>query len=194
MHRVSPLLAALLLAVSALAPAVARAQQPLAEFLEAADTAALDAREARAALRQAQSQVDEARARLLPSFSATGTYQRNEFEAAFAGPAGRVVIQPYDALTATFALTVPLIDINAWSGFFQSEAFAELAEARLELADQNVEVAVVQVWHQLVGARALTQAAQRNLEALERNRVAASARVEVGVAPQLELARAEAEV
>lgn len=192
MHRVPLVLAAL--ASLAVAPATAAAQQPLSEFLEAADSAALDVREARAGLRQAQSQVDEARARLLPSVSATGAYQRNEFEAAFMGPMGRVVIQPYDSLTATFALTVPLIDIHAWSGFFQSEAFAEVAEARLELADQNVDVAIVQVWHQLVGARALTQAAERNLDALERNRVAASARVEVGVAPQLELARAEAEV
>lgn len=195
MSRSLPLAIATLCA-TALSPTLASAQQPLPVFLDAADRAALDVREARAALRQAQSQVDEARARLLPAFTAQGAYQRNEFEAAFTNPAtgARVAIQPFDSLTAQFTVTVPLIDIGAWSGFFQSEAFAESAEARLELADQNVEVAVVQVWHQLVGARALVRASERNIEALERNLEAARARVEVGVAAQLELSRAETEV
>jgi outer membrane protein len=196
MHRSFSLAA--LLAVPALlaSPSVAGAQQPLSEFLEAADSAALDVREARAALRQSQSLIDEARARLLPSATATGTYQRNEYEAAFANPAtgDRVVIQPFDALTATFSVTVPLIDLGAWSGYFQTEALAGAADARLELADQNVSVAVVQLWYQLVAGHALVRAAERNVETLERNREAAAARVEVGVAPQLELARAETEV
>lgn len=196
MHRAPSLAALLALALALASPARAHAQQPLSEFLAAADHAALDVREARAALHQSQSQVDEARARLLPSLSAQGTYQRNEFEAAFANPmtGERIVIQPFDALTATFSLSVPLVDIGAWSGFFQSEALAEAAEARFELADQNVRVTVVQVWYRLVGARAVVGAAERNVEALERNREAAAARVEVGVAPQLELARADAEV
>lgn len=196
MSRTVPLAIAALATLSTLSPTSASAQQPLSVFLEARDTGSLDVREARAALRQAQSQVDEARARLLPSFTAQGAYQRNEFEAAFANPmtGGRVTIQPFDALTAQFSVTVPLIDIGAWSGFFQSEAYAEAAEGRLELADQNVQVAIVQIWHQLVGARALVRASERNLEALEQNLEAARARVEVGVAAQLELSRAESEV
>jgi outer membrane protein TolC len=174
----------------------ASAQQPLPEFLRASHDGALDVREARAALRQAQSQVDEARARLLPGFNAQAAYQRNEFEAAFASPAtgGQVVIQPYDSLTASFTLSVPLIDVPAWAGFFQSEALADASEAQLESADQIVQATVVQIWHQLVAMRALVSAAHRNLELAERNRVAAAARVEVGVAPQLELSRADAEI
>lgn len=174
----------------------ARAQQPLSEFLAAADAGALDAQEARAALRQAQSQVDEARARLLPSFTAQGQYQRNEFEARFTNPmtGESVAIQPYDSLTANFSLSVPLVDIGAWSGFFQSEALASSSEASAENVELEVDIAVVALWHQLVASRALVDAAQRNVEALTRNVEVATARVEVGVAPVLERARAEAEL
>lgn len=196
MHRVVIILASVLSVLFALGPTPSRAQQPLREFLGAADTGSLDIREARAALRQAESQIDEARARLLPSVSAIGGYQRNEFEAAFLNPmtGTQVVIQPFDALTAQFSVAIPLIDIGAWSVYFQAEAIAESAEARLELTDQNVAVAIVQIWHQLVGARAVVQASERNLEALSYNREVAAARVEVGVSPQLELSRAETEV
>ncbi|AKF07679.1 TolC family protein [Sandaracinus amylolyticus] len=197
MDRVVPVLSLVALVTALVAsPTGAHAQQPLREFLAARGTGSLDVREARAALRQAQSQVDEARARLLPSFTAQGGYQRNEFEAGFTNPVtgGQVVIQPFDSLTAQFTATVPLIDIGSWSVFFQTEAIADSQSARLELADQNVAVAIVQIWHQLVGSRAVVEASERNLEALERNREAAAARVEVGVAAQLELSRAETEV
>jgi outer membrane protein len=199
MHRValfSAVFAVILFSLFGVGPIPANAQQPLREFLAAADTGSLDIREARAVLRQSQSQIDEARARLLPSFSAVGTYQRNEFDASFLNPmtGAQIVIQPFDALTAQFSVAVPLIDIGAWSVYFQSEALADSAAARLELTDQNVAVAIVQVWHQLVGARAVVRASERNLEALQYNREVAAARVEVGVSPQLELARAETEV
>ncbi|UJR79725.1 TolC family protein [Sandaracinus amylolyticus] len=196
MDRVVPVLSLVALMTTLASPSGAHAQQPLREFLAARETGSLDVREARAALRQAQSQVDEARARLLPSFTAQGGYQRNEFEAAFDNPltGGEVVIQPFDSLTAQFTATVPLIDVGGWSVYFQTEAFADSASARLELADQNVAVAIVQVWHQLVGSRAVVEASERNLEALVSSRDAAAARVEVGVAAQLELSRAEAEV
>lgn len=194
MHRAA--FVSLVILFSGFGSISASAQQPLREFLAAADSGSLDLREARAALRQSQSQVDEARARLLPSFTATGGYQRNEFEAAFMNPVtgSLVVIQPFDALTAQFSVAVPLIDVGAWSVFFQSEALADSAEARLELTDQNVAVAIVQIWHQLVGARAVVHASERNLEALQYNREVAAARFEVGVSPQLELSRAETEV
>lgn len=191
------LLPSLLFALGLLAwAAPASAQQPLSSFLAAAEDRALDVREARAALRQTQSQVDEARARLLPSFLAQAGYTRNEFEAAFTNPAtgASAVIQPYDALSATFQITVPLIDVGAWSGYFQSEAYAEAAGAQLESTDQAVAASVAQLWYQLVAGRALIDAAERTVETLERNREAAAARVEVGVSPQLELSRAEAEV
>ena len=89
---------------------------------------------------------------------------------------------------------MPLVDVAAWSSYFQVEANAGAAAAQAELARQNVSVAVVQIWHQLVAARALQEASQRSLEASESARLNVQARVEVGMGSQLELARATAEV
>lgn len=89
---------------------------------------------------------------------------------------------------------MPLLDLSAWSGLFQSEASADVSAEMLEVARQNVRVAVVQLWYQLAAQRAMVSAAERNLVTTQRSRDSAAARVEVGHAGQLELARGEAEV
>lgn len=201
-RRHAPLLAALAVAAS---PSLAAAQQPLSRFLQSADEHALDVREAQATMRQARSQVDEARARLLPVVTGQLSYQRNDPVVEITIPTGGIddmgnpvtrqaSITPQDQLGATASVSVPLLDLGAWTGYFATEASADASDAMLELTHQNVDVAVVQVWHQLVGQRALVEAAERNLEATQRSRDAAAARTEVGVSGQLELARAEAEL
>ncbi len=193
------------LAIFALAPSTGAAQQPLREFLQAASTQSLDVREARAALDTARSQVDEARARLLPSIVGVGSYTRNEPVVEVSIPTGMVdamgmpitrqaSITPANQLTGSASATIPLIDLTAWAGFFQSEAFAEVADAQFALTRQNVDIVVVQLWHLLVGQRYVARAAERSLETATRNQQASEARVQVGVSPQLELARAQAEV
>jgi outer membrane protein len=181
----------------------AAAQQPLDEFLDSARTRALDVREAEAALEQASSQVAEARARLLPSVTGVATYQRNEPEVVVRIPGmdemGNPIVReaavtPANQLSASATLSVPVLDLGAWASFFQAGATEDAASAQAELAQQNVSVAVVQLWHQVVAQRALVRAAERNVETTQRSRDAAAARVEVGAAAQLELARAQAEL
>jgi len=188
-----------LVALLALMPGVARAQQPLSAFLEAAEDGNLDLRAARAALAQSRSQVDEARARLLPSASATGTYTRNELEVIIqlpnpGGEPRQAVISPYDQLEGRFTIAVPILDLSAWAGFFSAEASADAAGSRTENAERETRGAVVVLWHQLVGSRMVASAAERSLSVAEQSRANAAARVEVGASPQLELDRAEAEV
>lgn len=188
-----------LLLFAALLPVPALAQQPLDEFVRSARDQNLDLRAARAALSQARSQVDEARARLLPSASAIGTYTRNEREVSVTFPDPETgmprenVFTPSDQLDARFTIIAPLLDLSAWATFLSSEAIADASGLRAASAERDVEVAVVMLWHQLVASRLLVGAAERSLEVAERNRTNAAARVEVGTAPQLELARAEAE-
>lgn len=91
-----------------------------------------DLEAARAAVSIARSQADEARARLLPSFTATGTYTRNEIEVVFRTQAadGSVIsrtITPYDQLDARFAVVVPIVDASAWAGFLSAEATGDAA-------------------------------------------------------------------
>ncbi|HEY8430960.1 MAG TPA: TolC family protein [Sandaracinaceae bacterium] len=194
-----------LAALASFAPSAALAQQPLSTFLRAAGEHALDVREAEAAMRQARSQVDEARARLLPSITGQLSYQRNEPVVEITIPTGetdgmgnpitrQASITPRDQFGALASVSVPIVDLSAWAGYFATEAVADASDAQLDLVRQNVDVAVVQLWHQLVAQRALVEAAERNLQAAQAARDAAAARVEVGVSGQLELARADAEL
>lgn len=182
-----------------------RAQQALPEFLRAAEQRALDVREARAALEQARSQVAEARGRLLPGVVGTVSYQRNDPEVALSVPTGmvdamgapvprRAVITPADQYGAVALATVPLVDLGAWSALSSAGANADAAEANTAAVGESVSVAVVDVWYRLVGQRALVAAAESNLEVTQKSRDAVAAQVEVGVAGQLELSRAEAEL
>ena len=186
---------ALVLATAA-AASPASAQQPLEEFLSAAEGSALDIREANAAVRQAQSQVDMARARLLPSLTAQGGYTRNEFEASLTipGTSMQVTIQPFDSLSLQVQLAVPILDIGAWSSFFQSEAQAEAVSAQADNSALAVQASVIQIWFQLVASHAMREAAETTLAATERNLASAEARLELGAAAPLEVSRARAEV
>jgi len=187
-------LIALLAAFLAL-PSAASAQQSLDSFIASSDRNGIDARSAQAALDIARSQADEARARLLPSASAQGTYQRNEFQVEIMISADRVAtIQLYDQLSAAFVLNVPILDTSAWAGFFAAEQSADAAEERREGAIDDVHAAVVMVWHQLVAARGMRAAAVRSRAVSVASREAMQARFEAQVASQLELSRAEAEV
>ncbi len=149
---------------------------------------------ARAALAQARSQADEARARLLPSFVATGSYQRNEIQVQVQLAPDRVAtITPYDQLDARFALNVPILDLSSWAGFFSAESVGDAASGRADQATDDVEVAVTQLYYQLVAGRAMMESAQRSQAVAQQALVFATARREAGVAPISEVARAEAE-
>ncbi len=181
-------------------PLPAAAQQPLSTFLDAAERGNLNLRAARAALSQAQGQVDLARARLLPYGSAQGTYTHNEYPIEFAQrmpdgtPGPTITIQPQDQLTGVFVVGTPLLDLSAWANFLSAEASATAADHRVDNVDREAQGAVVMLWYQLVASRQLVEAAQHTLETAQQNFETAQARVEVGAAPQLEQARAEAEV
>lgn len=204
--RTVPVVLALFVSLS---PAVASAQQPLAEFIAGSDRASIDLRTAQAALDTSHAQIDEARARLLPNFVASGTYTHNEIQilrqfgcADMPSPIPpamcmspiNVNLLPYDVFTGSLQLNVPIVDIQGWSVFFASEESANAANERLDGSRQDVHATVVQLWHQLVAAHAVREAAQHNLDAVVASRDNVQARFEAQVAPQLELSRAEAEV
>jgi outer membrane protein TolC len=179
----------------------ASAQQPLEEFLRSARTGNFELQAQRASVAQARSVVDEARARLLPSANASGTYTRNEREVVVRLPnpedptmPREAVLTPYDQLEARITLVAPLIDLSGWASFFAAEAAADAVDLREDDIDRDVRTGIVVLWHQLVASRMLVRVANRQIALLEQNRENAAARVEVGVSPPLELARAEAEL
>jgi outer membrane protein len=184
-------------ALAFLAPPEAAAQQPLHVFLDAARDGSLDLRQSRASHAQARATVDQARARLLPNGAIQGSYTRNEYLVEFEFPPGSgdfATIQAQDQLAATFVINVPIIDVAGWAQYFQTEEIAAAADAQVDLTQQNVEVGVVQLWHQLVATRAFVDASQRSIAVAEAAHRNATARLEVGAASPLELARATAEL
>ncbi len=205
MHRVAaPITFLVLVLTAAMAPPPAAAQQPLSDFLAGSDHASIELRAVETSVDAAWAQTDLARARLLPSFTAAGIYQRNEVQVQLnlgcadgtmtcASP--RIAnIQLYDVFNASFQLNVPLVDVQGWTSFFAAEESARAARDRLDASREDVHAAVVQLWHGLVAAHAVRDAAQHNLDAVVASRDNVRARFEAEVAPQLELSRAEAEV
>jgi outer membrane protein TolC len=182
-----------------LAPQAAAAQ-PLEVFLDAASTHATDVREAEALREQARSAVDEARARLLPSFTATGAYTRNEYEVLVTIPRGvgmdplQATITPYDQLTGTFTLNVPIVDLSAWETFFAAEASADAAGERAEGAAADAQIQAATAYYQLVAAIAVRASAERAVATAEDNLAFVDTRVTSGLASELDEARAEADL
>jgi outer membrane protein TolC len=183
----------------ALAPRPAQAQS-LDALLAAARDHAIDVREAEALREQARSAVDEARARLLPSFTASGAYTRNEFEVIVSIPRGggldpiQATITPYDQLTGTFALDVPIVDLSAWETFFSAEASAEAAGERAEGAALEAQIATATAYYQLVAAAAVRTSAERSAETAADNLAFVASRALGGLTSELDQARAEADL
>ena len=190
--------AALVIAFVVLAPSQPASAQSLSTFLEAASTHAIDVREAEGLRDQARSSVDEARARLLPSFTASGAYQRNEYEVIVMIPAGtgtvNATITPYDQLSGTFTLNVPIVDLSAWETFFASESTADAADARAEAAVFDASLSTSTAYYQLVAARAVVASAERARAAAEENLRYVESRLGPGLASELDQARAASDV
>ena len=194
-------LSALVLALSAgaaatLAPAEARALQPLSDFVQSARSQNLETREAKATALQREAEADQAWSRLLPAISARASYTRNEFEAKITLPGGGepVVITPADQLEANVTLEVPLVDVASWSRIGASRALAKAATARADATALDVERAIAQRYLQAIAGRGLTEAAEKALEAAKASRAVAAARQTAGATGTLEVDRADAEI
>lgn len=185
-----------LLALGLAVPAPrAHAQQALTEFVDGAHTHAFDLREAIEVREQARSQVDESRARLLPSFTASAGYTHFEYAITPQFPTSgggftTATIQPLDQVQGNFALNVPIVDVGAWLTFFSSESTADAATERAEASRIDVEVAVVQAYYQLVAARAVVAQAEAAVATADENLAVATSRGTAGIASELDVERA----
>jgi outer membrane protein TolC len=143
--------------------------------------------------------VDEARARWLPSFTATGGYTRNEVDVVVTIPTGattstQATITPLDQADLTLQVNVPVIDVGAWLDFAAAEASADASDRRAEATHAETDLAIATAYHQVIATRALLDAAVRGRGAAQASLERARARVTAALASDLEVARAEAEV
>ena len=182
----------------------ALALQPVAEFLEHSKTWNPQNRVAHATAAQRDAEVDVSTGNLLPNFSATGMYTRNQYEVTTAAlippgslPAGlsfpNTVIQPQDQFDANAILNVPLINIANWDR--KAAAAAALAGARADEANSEltVERSVLHDYYTLLGDEAVLLSATKNVEIAAHNVKLARDRKESGTGSELDVQRAVAD-
>jgi outer membrane protein TolC len=187
---------AALLGLALVAPDRAHALPPLEHFLEAGRTHALDQRIAEHAVEVGEARRVEARAELLPSVSAIGTYARNQYRIALEAdaPARDAVFQAENQLSATFLLDVPLFDLAAWRRVATARAGADAARLDAEATRLEVERRVAAAYYQLLASDALAASARLAEDVAREHLRVVEARVAAGAAPAVERERALADV
>ena len=202
--RAHPSLSVALALTCLLVPSMAMAIQPLSEFLAGTRNQSTDARIAALGAVQQQADALVALGRNLPSVSARGVYTHNQSEASlsasqFAGgaaiPGGQsIVIQPSSQLDAYFQLDVPIIDVAGWARTRAAHANERAAGATAAATILDVEKQVARSYYQLIGSEALRTAAEKTLTAAQQNLVLTRERQAGGVATELDIDRASAEM
>lgn len=187
------------LALALLAPRRAAALQPLDAFLASARTKNLDRREAVFVAEQRDKEETAAYRKLVPVFTARGVYTFNQFEAraALPQPDGsrlEAVITPQNQLDGFLTVDVPLVDVATWAKIDAQKATREAADARLEATSLDVEKQVARAFYKVQAERAVLAAAERTVETSASNLLTIEQRKKAGLATDLDLARAAAEV
>jgi outer membrane protein TolC len=182
----------------------ALALQPVSEFIAHAKVWNPQNRAAHATVSQRDAEESIATGGLLPNFSATGTYTRNQYEVTTAALAGNInipgfhfpttVIQPQNQLDANLTLNVPIINVANWER--RSAAKTALAGAHFDAANNElvVEKNVLRDYYNLLGDEAVLLSAQANLELAQHNLQLVRDRKESGTSSELDVQRALADV
>jgi outer membrane protein TolC len=173
--------------------------RPLADFLAAARTHAVDNREARALAAQSGARHRRAIATLLPSLNASAGYTRNQLEIAASFPDGaggtaQAVITARDQLEATLGVEATLFDYGALRALGGTAAGVDAADAEIEASEARTDRAVIEAFFQYTGGEALCDAARQAESTSARSAAVVAARRDAGLASELDVARAQAAV
>ena len=172
----------------------ARALQPLEVFVAAAGQHNPDALEAQANLESGAAQSDLALARVLPGITVRGSYTRNQYDALIDFNGQQITIVPLNQRDAVATLTVPLLDLAGFERTAAARTSARAAKDQLASTRLQVEAEVAQGYYQLVANLSLVAASQKALEVSRENLRLSQNRYDAGVAPQLDLDRARADL
>lgn len=183
------------------APPAADAEGPilsLPDVIALADRRNTDLISLRETIEQANANLRQAWATLLPDATASATYTRNSAEASLVMPDftggftmapdgsfgfNRFIeseIQPRDQWSAVAQLTMPLVVVPAWLGV--ANADDGLDQARLTLAQGRADLlfGTAQTYYAAVTAERLVEVARRQLEAAEQQEKVAKVRYDLG--------------
>ncbi|HEX4475123.1 MAG TPA: TolC family protein [Polyangiaceae bacterium] len=171
----------------------------LGQLLAAGREHSPDNREARALAKQRAAEGSESVDQLLPTFTASAGYTRNQYEvvARFPNSAGvlqQATITPKNQLDATLALNVPLIDLGNFGRISSARAEQRSSEAQALATADTTSRDVGQAYYQLVAAEAVIESAERALSTSEENLATVESRRTSGLASDLDAHRARAEI
>jgi outer membrane protein TolC len=180
----------------------AQALQPLDHFLERARAHALDTREAAEASRVKREESARAWQALLPSATLRASYTRNQYpassivppNAATGAPGRTITILPEDQLDAFAIVDLPLVDVARWSLASAAKHAERASHDRAAQTALDVDKQVARAYFTVVAADALTRAAESSLAVARENHALVAERQRVGLATELDLRRAAAEV
>lgn len=188
------------LVLAALAPVPAHALQPLPAFLASAKQHNFDNREAVAAVRQREHQVDQAKWDMTPTINATAAYARNQYEVKVTIPGADLTnpitrtITPFNQFDAQLTLTQPIVDVGVLRSIDAAKHNLSAGTARVAATEQQVAQAVAQTYFQVLAAEAFIRATEEVHAATRANLEIVEQRAAAGVASDLDRRRAEVEV
>jgi len=184
---------------AAFAPASALAMPTLAEAIASAEDHAFDARTSAASVDRAEADRDEARSRLLPSFTATGTYAHNQYDAVATIPNSSgtgvrtATFVAHDQFDGTLALTIPIVDVASIVRLRARNASLDAARLEDEATRLVVTQRTVLAYYELAAAIALVESAERSETVARESLRVLGVRRTAGLSSDLDVARAEAE-
>ena len=202
MRGVRTVLSALLLTLVALGSnrqAGAQAEPPLLTL----DDALARARKTntsitveKARLAQAQTNLDQAWAVLLPTVAAQGKYTRNynTVPVSFPStktPSGMLVIQPPNQLDGVISFTAPIIVPAAYPGLESVKAGVRSSEASYEVSERDVLFGVAQAFYAAAIADDVLVARHSNIEVARATLDNAKTRFAAGTVTKVDVDRAE---
>ena len=183
-----------------LGPRNASALQPLADFVHAAQTQNFDAREQSAVMAQRHDEALQQSWKLSPVITATAGYTRNQYAAIAhipidnTGHTTTATIMAQNQYDVTFGATIPLVDVGAWERIGAARRTAASAVAQERATELDVQRAVAQAYFQVVATEAVLKSSNTRHETSAANLNYVQTRNAAGVAPELDLKRAEAEL
>ncbi len=174
----------------------ALALQPLGDFVRGAEATHPELQEAGAMRAQRKAEQDGATWRLLPTFTAAGSYTRNQYQVdiAFPGSAGPTPLIAQDQFDASLKLSVPIVNVTAWETKAASSAELDLATAHSEVVRQDLRRRVTRSYYQLRATSAVRKAAEQSLTLAQESATIARTKRDNGAATELDVERAAADV
>lgn len=170
------------------------------DFVGSARRANVDAQIAVAQADRAQAAFTQAWLALLPSVSATAGWTHNQYPASTTipnpqtGMSTELVIVPKDQFEGSVRVDVPLVNTSTWFRTQTADASREAARERSRAVNLDVQLRVAQAFYSWAAALSVRDAAERSVAAAGAQRDLAQARAQTGVATELEVLRAQAEV